>query len=79
MSWKKRKTIQKLFTDHFFYQEKAKKSETILDRKLFKKTYPYICNKCGEFAHTKHDYCDKCGAKDSLRKTEKQDYDNYNK
>ncbi|MBY8989817.1 MAG: hypothetical protein KGD58_03605 [Candidatus Lokiarchaeota archaeon] len=50
-----------------------------MDTKLFKRTYPYICNKCGEFAHTKQEYCDKCGAADSLRKAEKVDYKNYNK
>jgi len=50
-----------------------------MDTKLFKRTYPYICNKCGEFAHTKQEYCDKCGATDSLTKAEKVDYKNYNK
>ena len=45
-----------------------------LDIKLFKKTFPYICNECGEFAHTQHKYCDKCGA-EALRKALKEDYE----
>ncbi|MFX0028906.1 MAG: hypothetical protein ACFE8B_06840 [Candidatus Hermodarchaeota archaeon] len=50
-----------------------------LDIKLFKKTYPFICDKCGEFAHTEQEYCDKCGASNSLRKAEKADYKKQNK
>jgi rRNA maturation endonuclease Nob1 len=45
-----------------------------MDIKLFKKSFPYICDKCGKFAHTEFDYCDKCGAENSLRKATKQDY-----
>ncbi|MFX1456571.1 MAG: hypothetical protein ACFFDB_14440 [Promethearchaeota archaeon] len=45
-----------------------------MDIKLFKKTYPFICASCGEFAHTEQKFCDKCGAEDSLRKAEKADY-----
>ncbi|MFW9867880.1 MAG: hypothetical protein ACFFEN_17430 [Candidatus Thorarchaeota archaeon] len=45
-----------------------------MDSKLFKKTYPYICKECGEFAHTQNEYCDKCGAEHSLRIAEKADY-----
>jgi len=48
-----------------------------LDYKLFKKTYPYVCDKCGEFAHTMYDFCDKCGASDTLRKADKEDYKDY--
>ncbi|MFW9942209.1 MAG: hypothetical protein ACFFFT_14315 [Candidatus Thorarchaeota archaeon] len=50
-----------------------------MDYKLFKKTYPFVCDKCGEFAHTKYDFCDKCGAEDTLRKALKEDYINYKK
>ncbi|MFX1364271.1 MAG: hypothetical protein ACFFCE_03755 [Promethearchaeota archaeon] len=46
-----------------------------MDVKLFKKTFPFICDKCGEFAHTNHEYCDKCGA-EGLRKANKEDYKN---
>jgi len=45
-----------------------------MDSKLFKKTYRYVCNSCGEFSHTLADYCEKCGGKDSLRKAIKEDY-----
>ena len=41
--------------------------------KLFKKTYPLVCNACGEFAHTDLEFCDKCGEK-ALRKATKEDY-----
>ena len=60
--------------DQLFYQENIIKSEKLVDSKLFKRTYPYICDKCGEFAHTQHEYCDKCGAENSLRNAEKEDY-----
>jgi uncharacterized OB-fold protein len=66
--------IQRFFIDQLLFQENIKKSENIMDSKLFKKTYPYICKDCGEFAHTQHEYCDKCGAKNSLRIAEKADY-----
>ncbi|MHA2038046.1 MAG: hypothetical protein ACW98X_16545 [Promethearchaeota archaeon] len=45
-----------------------------MDTKLFKKTYPFVCGSCGEFAHTLHEYCDKCGEMNSLRKAGKADY-----
>jgi len=48
-----------------------------LDAKLFKKTFLFICNDCGEFMHTKHQFCDKCGA-EALRKANKEDYKNHN-
>jgi len=47
-----------------------------LDAKLFKKTFPLICDECGEFAHTAHDFCNKCGA-EALRKATKEDYKNH--
>ena len=46
-----------------------------MDNKLFKKTFPFICNDCGEFNHTAQEFCDKCGTK-GLRKATKQDYKN---
>jgi len=48
-----------------------------MDAKLFKKTFPFVCGECGEFMHTKHVYCEKCGA-ESLRKASKLDYKNHN-
>ncbi|MFX1310130.1 MAG: hypothetical protein ACFE9M_08700 [Promethearchaeota archaeon] len=47
-----------------------------MDAKLFKKTFPFICDKCGEFSHTEMAFCDKCGA-ESLRKATKEDYKNH--
>jgi rRNA maturation endonuclease Nob1 len=46
-----------------------------MDTKLFKKTYPYICAHCGEFAHTFHEFCEVCG-KNGLRKAKSKDYKN---
>ncbi|MHA2007065.1 MAG: hypothetical protein ACXABO_05710 [Promethearchaeota archaeon] len=48
-----------------------------MDNKLFRRTYPFICEKCGEFAHTQHEFCDKCGTENSLRKAGKVDYKNH--
>ncbi|MFX1324963.1 MAG: hypothetical protein ACFE8N_08395 [Promethearchaeota archaeon] len=50
-----------------------------MDNKLFRKTYPFICSSCGEFAHTKQEYCDMCGGHNSLREAAKEDYKNHNK
>ncbi|MBY9018099.1 MAG: hypothetical protein KGD66_04630 [Candidatus Lokiarchaeota archaeon] len=47
-----------------------------MDLKLYKKTYPYICSSCGEFAHTLREYCEICGKKDSIVNAKKQDYKN---
>jgi rRNA maturation endonuclease Nob1 len=49
-----------------------------MDAKLFKRTFPFVCNDCGEFAHTEHAFCDKCGAQ-ALRKAKKEDYKNHKK
>ena len=49
-----------------------------MDAKLFKKTFLFICDKCGEFTHTKHEFCGKCGA-EALRKAKKEDYKNHEK
>ena len=45
-----------------------------MDQKLYKKTNPYICSSCGEFAHTKREYCEICGKKDSIVKATKEDF-----
>ena len=47
-----------------------------MEVKLFKRTFPFICNDCGEFAHTAHEFCGKCGA-EGLRKATKADYKNH--
>ncbi|MFX0104887.1 MAG: hypothetical protein ACFE75_05310 [Candidatus Hodarchaeota archaeon] len=47
-----------------------------MDIKLFKKTFKFICDECGKFAHTEREYCEKCGAQ-ALRKATKDDYIKY--
>jgi hypothetical protein len=47
-----------------------------LDIKTFKKTFRFICEQCGEFAHTETEYCEICGTK-TLRKATKDDYAKY--
>ena len=47
-----------------------------LDIKTFKKTFQFICEQCGEFAHTETEYCEICGTK-TLRKATKEDYAKY--
>ena len=42
--------------------------------KTFKDSFPYICTKCGEFSNNEKEYCEKCGEKDSLRRTAREDY-----
>jgi uncharacterized OB-fold protein len=47
-----------------------------MDKKLFKKTYEFICSECGEFAHTMNEYCERCGTRGTLHKAHKSDYEN---
>jgi rRNA maturation endonuclease Nob1 len=42
--------------------------------KLFKRSFPLICTKCGELSNMKREYCESCGEKDSLRETTKEDH-----
>ena len=42
--------------------------------KTFRITYPCICTKCGKLSTMERDYCENCGAKDSLRAINKDDY-----
>jgi rRNA maturation endonuclease Nob1 len=46
---------------------------TIIDLKLYKKSFPFICDKCEKFAHTKVEFCETCGAQ-AMRKAKKEDY-----
>jgi uncharacterized OB-fold protein len=48
-----------------------------MDKKLFKKTYKYICSSCGEFSHSPRDYCETCGKEGSIREATKGDYEKY--
>lgn len=47
-----------------------------MDKKIFKKTFKFVCDECGEFAHTETEYCEKCGVK-ALRKATNEDYTRY--
>ena len=44
-----------------------------MDKKTFKKTFTFVCDECGEFAHTETEYCEKCGGQ-ALRKAINEDY-----
>ena len=48
-----------------------------MDKKLFKKTYKFICSNCGEFSHTHRDFCESCGEEGSIREATKEDYESY--
>jgi hypothetical protein len=48
-----------------------------LDWKLFKITYPYICDKCGYLQWKKRYICEGCGARNSLRKTSRSDWKKF--
>ncbi|MFX0177912.1 MAG: hypothetical protein ACFE85_16980 [Candidatus Hodarchaeota archaeon] len=42
--------------------------------KTFRKTYPYLCTKCGKLSNMKREFCENCGTKNSLREISKEDY-----
>ena len=46
----------------------------MIEKKLFKKTYKYICSNCGKFSHTFREYCEFCGTKNGIRKAKHEDY-----
>jgi len=45
--------------------------------KLFRRTFPLICTKCGKLSNMKREYCENCGAQDSLRETTKEDHEKF--
>ncbi|MFX1302615.1 MAG: hypothetical protein ACFFBV_00615 [Promethearchaeota archaeon] len=47
-----------------------------MDIKIFKKTFKFICDECGEFTHTETEYCEKCGVQ-AIRKATNEDYTRY--
>ncbi|MFX0032913.1 MAG: sialidase family protein [Candidatus Hodarchaeota archaeon] len=55
----------------------------ILDKELddmtknYMKTFKYICSNCHKFSHTLREYCESCGAKNTLKFASKEDYRNY--
>ncbi|MHA2009265.1 MAG: hypothetical protein ACXABO_18960 [Promethearchaeota archaeon] len=45
-----------------------------IDKKLFRKTYKFVCYACGLFTHAFHDYCENCGSIDTFHPAGSQDY-----
>ena len=45
--------------------------------KLFRLSFPCICNKCGALASMKTEYCEVCGDQGSLINITKEDYAKY--
>lgn len=45
--------------------------------KDYMKTFRFICSNCHEFANTLREYCERCGAKDTLKRASREDYHNY--
>lgn len=45
--------------------------------KLFKRTFPLICTKCGKLSNMPREYCENCGEKDSFRETTKEDHEKF--
>ena len=43
--------------------------------KVFKKSFPTTCTKCGTLSNMIREYCEVCGAKDSFRATIKADWE----
>jgi len=48
-----------------------------IKRKLFIKTFPLICAKCGSLANMTREYCESCGEANSFRKTTKEDHSKF--
>ncbi len=45
--------------------------------KLFRESFPHVCEKCGALANTERKFCETCGAPESLRRVTKEDYAAY--
>ncbi len=45
-----------------------------MNNKDFQKVYPYMCSKCGKFNHTLREYCEFCGAHNTMILAKKADY-----
>ncbi|MBA7540884.1 hypothetical protein ES705_33187 [subsurface metagenome] len=43
--------------------------------KVFRKSFPAICTKCGSLSSMTREYCEVCGAKDTSRETTKEDWE----
>jgi rRNA maturation protein Nop10 len=49
-----------------------------LDLETFRRTFPFVCDECGEFTYTILEHCQKCGLQ-TVRKATSADYKNYAK
>ncbi|MFX0023602.1 MAG: hypothetical protein ACFE9S_14845 [Candidatus Hermodarchaeota archaeon] len=49
----------------------------VQDWRAFLKAQPLVCDRCGMFTDTHRQYCEGCGAKYSLRKAKKKDFNAY--
>ncbi len=49
----------------------------VQDWRAFLKAQPLVCDRCGMFTDTHRQYCESCGAKYSLRKAKKRDFNAY--
>jgi len=47
---------------------------TKINYKLWKKSFPYICECCGKPHGIKREFCESCGCKNALRGVIKKDY-----
>lgn len=43
-------------------------------RKTFRRTFQYLCDNCKEFTDSDKEYCEKCGAQNTIREATKEDY-----
>ncbi|MFX0040114.1 MAG: hypothetical protein ACFFB9_05040 [Promethearchaeota archaeon] len=52
----------------------AKKVDREKLRKTFRRTFKYLCDNCKEFIDSYKEYCEKCGAQNTIREATKEDY-----
>lgn len=45
--------------------------------KIFSKSFPYVCNKCGDVSNSKREFCEVCGTAGNYRDITKEDYAKY--
>ena len=60
-----------------FFQPKYKEYDSRANQAEFSKAQPYFCETCKTFLTTFREFCENCGANNSLRKATKKDYEQY--
>jgi len=59
-----------------YYRKKTEIQIKIKEKKTaYMKTFPYICDKCKKLSYTFREYCENCGAKDTIRDATTKDYE----